>query len=210
MTPRRKAKFLEVIRHRQPGLTVLMENIDDPHNVSAVMRTCDSVGIMELYALYRDPAFKKLKLGNRSSSSAKKWVDVRLYNDQKLCLKAMRAKYDKIYCTHLSADATPLYELDLTGSVGLAFGNEHDGISKELLDLCDGNFVIPQVGMIESLNVSVACAITLYEAYRQRKAKGMYDTSAFSESELEAMLEDYRQRHSNDYKEIPFKEDETN
>lgn len=204
MTPRRKAKFLKVIRHRQPGLTVLMENIDDPHNIGAVMRTCDSVGIMELYALYRDPQFQKLRLGNRSSSSAKKWVDVRLHNDPKKCLEEMRAKYDKIYCTHLSADATPLYELDLTGSVALAFGNEHDGISKDLLELCDGNFVIPQVGMIESLNVSVACAITLYEAYRQRKAKGMYDISAFSESELEALLEDYRQRHSHDYNEVLF------
>jgi len=209
MTPRRKEKFLNVIRSRQPGLTVLMEDIHDPHNLSAVIRTCDSVGIMELFALFSDAKKGKLRLGKNSSSSARKWVDVRLFNNREKCLKTIRSKYDKIYCTHLSADAKPLYDLDLTGSVALVFGNERDGVSREMLDRCDGNFVIPQVGMIESLNVSVACAISLYEAFRQRQANEMYEKSAFSETEVAALFEDYKQRTSSDYEEITLYSDET-
>ena len=90
-------------------------------------------------------------------------------------MEAVRKKCDKIFATHLGVESHSLYELDLTQPVALVFGNEHTGVTDECLGLCDGNFIIPQMGMVQSLNISVACAITLYEALRQRNLAGFYD-----------------------------------
>ncbi|MFT5832604.1 MAG: tRNA (guanosine-2'-O-)-methyltransferase [Cognaticolwellia sp.] len=196
MQPERVARFKEVIKCRQPNLTVVLENVHDPHNISAVLRTCDSVGITDVYVLYTKVHKNRLELGKRSSSGARKWINVHLYNDVDDCMKAVKAKYDKIYATHLSEDAVGLYDLDLTESVALLFGNEHSGVSEEALKYCDGNFLIPQFGMVKSLNISVACAVSLYEGLRQRKEKGFYDDSpVLNEAEQEAMLGEYQNRH---------------
>lgn len=182
MTPEREARFDFVLRHRQPGLTVILENIDDPHNISAVMRSCDAVGIQRIF-LIRNEERKPFLPGKRSSSGAAKWLDVNVFSDITTCFTEVRASFDKIYATHLSKDENiSLHELDLTENVALLFGNEKRGVSEEALALCDGNFLIPQVGMIKSLNISVACAVSLYEAYRQRDVKGMYKESSLSES----------------------------
>src|SRR4029079_15283340 len=91
------------------------------------------------------------------------------------CFVSLRKKYSTILTTHLSADAVSLYQLDLTKSVALVFGNEHSGVSEEIIKLADANFIIPQVGMIRSLNISVACAVSLYEAFRQKQRAGHYE-----------------------------------
>src|SRR5204862_1991462 len=91
------------------------------------------------------------------------------------CFAALRKSYSKIYTTHLSADAVSLHELNLTESVALVFGNEHSGVSEEIIAMADGNFIIPQVGIIKSLNISVACAVCLYEAFRQKNNAGHYE-----------------------------------
>lgn len=177
MTPEREKRLTDVLVKRQPNLTVVLENVFDPHNISAVMRTCDAVGIQEIYVLNtRIPRNKKW--GARSSSSAAKWLTVHQFSDTEACFEALRKKYHKIYCTYLSQDAANLYTLNLTESVALVFGNEHAGISEELIHLCDGNFIIPQVGMIQSLNISVACAVTVYEAFRQKLQAGHYEQSS--------------------------------
>jgi len=86
----------------------------------------------------------------------------------------VKKKYKRIYATHLGEQSKDLYELNLTEPIALMFGNEHEGITKESLKHCDGNFIIPQFGMVQSLNISVACAVTLFETLRQRKAASMY------------------------------------
>lgn len=176
MNARRTAKFKSVAQKRQSNLTVILENVRDLHNVGAVLRTCDSVGIMEIFVLQTAPDLqtKNIIVGKRTSKGTRKWVDVNYYTDVKQCFTHVRSKYDLILSTHLSADAKSLYELDLTRSIALLFGNELTGLTKEVLKHSDGNFIIPQVGMAESLNISVACAVTLYEAYRQKDAKGHY------------------------------------
>jgi tRNA (guanosine-2'-O-)-methyltransferase len=110
----------------------------------------------------------------------------------------VRKKYKSIYGTHLAKESKSLYDLDLTESVALMFGNEHDGISDEALEFLDGNFIIPQYGMVKSLNISVACAVSVYEACRQRIMKGMYDlgnTAAHDE-----LLEKYLDIHEESYR----------
>jgi tRNA (guanosine-2'-O-)-methyltransferase len=173
MTPERTQRLNDVLDKRQPGLTVVLENVEDPHNISAVMRTCDSVGIQDIYILNTRIA-KHKKWGAKSSSSAAKWLTIHQFTDVKECFTAVRQRFDKIYTTHLEKDSADLYDLDLTQRVALVFGNEHGGLSEETIALSDGNFIIPQVGIIKSLNISVACAVTIYEAFRQKKNAGHY------------------------------------
>src|SRR5215831_18574165 len=187
MTPERQARFLTVLHKRQNDLTVVLENVFDPHNISAVMRTCDAVGIQEIYVLNTKIARHK-KWGVKSSASAEKWLSVRQFTDLTECFREIRSKYSRILATHLSSGASDLYDLDLTESTALVFGNEHDGVSEVVRTLADGNFIIPQVGMIRSLNISVACAVTLYEAQRQKRLAGHYDKSKLSEKELDVLM----------------------
>lgn len=174
MTPEREKRLSDVLSKRQPNLTVVLENVSDPHNISAVMRTCDAVGVQDIYILNTNIGIHK-KWGAKSSSSAAKWLTIHQFTDAQECFNALRKNFTKIYTTHLSSDAVSLHELNLTESVALVFGNEHDGVSEAIIKLADGNFIIPQVGIIKSLNISVACAVSLYEAYRQKNIAGHYD-----------------------------------
>jgi tRNA (guanosine-2'-O-)-methyltransferase len=190
MTPERYQRLLSVLNKRQPDLTVVLENVFDPHNISAVMRTCDAVGIQEIYILNtKIPRHKKW--GAKSSSSAAKWLTIHQFTDADACFSALRKKYKKIYTTHLSTDAVGLYELNLTEPVALVFGNEHSGVSDEIIAMADGNFIIPQVGIIKSLNISVACAVTLYEAQRQKVIAGHYDQPRINDSHLNSLLQQW-------------------
>ena len=182
MTPERVQKMDDVLLKRQKGFTVVLEDVHDPHNISAVLRTCDSVGITEVYTI-NTVTPPPNKMGKRTSAGARKWVTVHTFTDVDECMQQVKAKYEHIFATHLGEDAVDLYKLDLSGSVALVFGNEQMGLSDEILKYATGNFIIPQMGMVQSLNISVACAVTLYEALRQRSAKGMYDQATFSEAE---------------------------
>ncbi len=174
MTPERKEKLVSVLNKRQNDITVVLENVFDPHNISAVMRTCDAVGVQELYVLNsKIPRHKKW--GARSSSSAAKWLTIHQFENTEDCFAQLRKNYSRILTTHLSTDAVGLYEVNMTEPIALVFGNEHSGVSEEVLGLADGNFIIPQVGIIRSLNISVACAVTLYEAFRQKNLAGHYN-----------------------------------
>ena len=176
MTPERAAKIKKVLNHRQPGLVMVMENVHDPHNISAVLRTCDAVGIQDVFILNTIiPRHKKF--GKNSSASALGWLSIHQYDNTDACMNEVKKRCDKIYATHLGVESHSLYDLDLTERIALVFGNEHAGVTEECLKYCDGNFIIPQVGMVQSLNISVACAITLYEAFRQRSLMGAYDGS---------------------------------
>ena len=174
MTPERYDRLTSVLNKRQPDITVVLENVFDPHNISAVMRTCDAVGLQDIYILNtRIPRHKKW--GARSSSSAAKWLTIHQYTDAAECFAELRKHNRKIYTTHQSSDAAGLHQLNLAEPVALVFGNEHSGVSEEIIAMADGNFIIPQVGIIRSLNISVACAVTLYEAFRQKSLAGHYD-----------------------------------
>ncbi len=183
MTPERTQRLESVLNKRQPDLTVVLENVFDPHNISAVMRTCDAVGIQDIYILnHKIPPHRKW--GAKSSSSAAKWLTIHQFTDAAECFSALRKKYRKIYTTHLSSDAVSLHQLNLTEPVALVFGNEHSGVSEEIIGMADGNFIIPQVGIIKSLNISVACAVTLYEAFRQKELAGHYGSAKLQGDQL--------------------------
>ena len=190
MTPERSHKLLSVLQKRQANLTVVMENVQDPHNISAVMRTCDAVGIQDIYILNtKIPRHKKW--GAKSSSSAAKWLTVHQFTDTDECVAALRKNYATILTTHLSTDAVSLHDINFTGSIALVFGNEHSGVTDELRALADGNFIIPQMGIIQSLNISVACAVTIYEALRQKTIAGHYDEPALPHHQMQTLMEQW-------------------
>lgn len=190
MTPERIERLTDVLNKRQPDITVVLENVFDPHNISAVMRTCDAVGIQDIYILNNKiPPHRKW--GDKSSSSAAKWLTIHQFTDVTACFDALRKQYKKIYTTHLSTDAMDLHEMKLTESVALVFGNEHSGVSEEIIGMADGNFIIPQVGIIKSLNISVACAVTLYEAYRQKNKAGHYKVQKLAGENLISLREEW-------------------
>ena len=166
-----------------------MENIHDPHNVSAIYRTCDSVGVPKVSLLYNDEKFPKIS--KISSSSANKWVETDKFSDTSECYKNLRKNGFEIYASLLSKEAVDLYSIDMTKKIALVFGNEHRGVSEEAAEMADEVFYIPMRGMIQSLNVSVAAAVTLYEAQRQRTLKGMYEQSEMDESELEKLIDEW-------------------
>ena len=190
MTPEREQRITSVLDKRQGDLIIVLENVFDPHNISAVMRTCDAVGVQDVYVLNtRIPRHKKW--GAKSSSSAAGWLTVHQYADAKECFNHLRSRVDHIFTTHLSTDAVSLYDMDLTGKVALVFGNEHSGVSEEILAMADGNFIIPQVGIIRSLNISVACAVTLYEAFRQKSVAGHYNRQGLAEGRYNELLKEW-------------------
>ena len=200
MHPNRLEKFKRVVRQRQPDLAVVLENVHDPHNLGAVLRSCDAVGIQHVFILYTEPHLRKdrVRLGKRTSAGARKWLDIHFYTDVDACVAHLRRDFDMLVGTKLTDQSQSIYDLDLTQRIALVFGNEHAGISDELQRHMDGNFLIPQAGMVQSLNISVACAICVYEAYRQRMEDGRYtDRPTLDEAGQAALLADYTERHEN-------------
>jgi tRNA (guanosine-2'-O-)-methyltransferase len=190
MTPERKEKLTTVLSKRQANLAVVLENVFDPHNISAVMRTCDAVGVQDIYVLNtRIPPHKKW--GAKSSSSADKWLSIHQFDNAAECFSSLRKRYSTILTTHLSSDAISLHSIDFTKSMALVFGNEHSGVSDEIRALADGNFIIPQVGIIQSLNISVACAVTLYEAFRQKSNAGQYNRKSMDDVRFGELLKEW-------------------
>ncbi len=193
-TPEREARLLEVLRRRQPGLTVVLENIHDPHNVSAILRSADSVGVQEVQLLYYIEEFPNLtRHGKRSSAGTRKWLPRHQHPGVAECYADLRARGFKVFASSLAVGSRSLYDLDLTGPTALLLGNENRGVSPEAAEQADATFTIPMMGMAQSLNVSVAAAVSLYEALRQRQKAGLYDTAGLGEEEMERIMEEWRQ-----------------
>jgi len=191
-TDRRLQKIRRVLRQRQTDLTVVLENIHDPHNVSAILRSADAVGIAEVHLVYTTEEFPKI--GRKSSASASKWVGRWKWQSVEKCYSTLREQGFKIYASQLDSKSVSLFNLNLTKKIALVFGNEHRGVSEEAVALADARFMIPMYGMIESLNVSVACAVSLYEASRQRLAQGHYSKPKLSDIGLRALAGEWSKR----------------
>ena len=191
-TDRRIKKIRSVIETRQSSLTVVFENIHDPHNVSAILRTCDAAGIPKVKLLYNIERFPKI--GRKSSASAIKWVEREKYKSVDECYNSLRKEGFRIFASQVSVSSKNIYDLDFTGNTAIVLGNENRGISEEAAKFADERFIIPMYGMVQSLNVSVSAAITIYEALRQRRLKGMYDQSELSDEQIEKEINKWSEK----------------
>ena len=185
-TVRRRDRLRRVLERRQPDLHLLLENVHDPHNVSAVLRTCDAVGVGTVHLLYTNEAFPKL--GHGASAGIAKWTNVVRHSSIASAIEHLHSIDARVLTTKLASDTESIYQSNFTGRLALCFGNEHRGISDELAEAADGNLVIPMVGLVESLNISVACAVALFEVYRQREAEGLYERPRMDSTEIDEML----------------------
>lgn len=188
-TPRRKARLAEVLGRRQYDLTLVLANIHDTHNVSAIYRSCDAFGVGCVHLYYTDTPFPAL--GRKSSASARKWVESVRHSTSADLLRSLRGKAMRVLATSCSLRAVPLRAWNLTRPTAVIMGNEHSGVDENLLALADGEIYIPMYGMIQSFNVSVAAAIILAEAARQRDAAGMYVAPRLNGTELKAKLAEW-------------------
>jgi tRNA (guanosine-2'-O-)-methyltransferase len=192
MTPKRRKKIEAVLDKRQPTLQVVLENVDDPHNVGAVLRSCDAFGVIDVHLLYpkgKLPRMREIK--SKSAASAAKWLRFTKWDSPKKLIAFLKKKKIAIVATHMSAKAKDPAKVDLTRPVALVLGNEHAGVSAELLKAADANVLIPMVGFVQSFNISVAASLLLYEAYRQREKKGMYAESQLNKGEKTRILKNW-------------------
>lgn len=185
-TPERRARMEQVLTQRQPDLTLVLANIHDAHNVSAIYRSCDAFGVAEVHLYYTDTPFPTLT--RKPSASARKWVDTVRHKSKEDLLASLRGKGQQIIATSCTPAARPLQEWDFTRPTAIIMGNEHSGVAPELAEAVDGEVYIPMRGMIQSFNVSVAAAIILAEAARQRESAGMYTRSGYAPEEYDARL----------------------
>jgi tRNA (guanosine-2'-O-)-methyltransferase len=169
LVPERRARIDAVVANRTRTLTVVMEAFSDTQNVNAVLRTCEAFGIQTLHVI--EGPMKPFDPNKDISQNADKWLDVVRWQSTRDCLQKLKADGFAIYVTHLSDGARPLAELSFAGKVALVFGNEHRGVSDDALALADASYAIPMRGFVQSLNVSVAAAVSIAKAVERREVE---------------------------------------
>lgn len=170
MTPERYKRIIEVLNRRQTDLTVCVENVHKPHNVSAVIRTCDAVGINQIHGTWTE----KSRLSAGYAKGSQQWVDIHQHGTIEQAISHFKQQKMQVLVTNLSDTAVDFRAIDYSKPTALILGQEKYGATPEAIELADQDIIIPMAGMVQSLNVSVAAAVILYEAQRQREAAGMY------------------------------------
>jgi len=184
-TPERIEKVERVLSQRQADLRVVLEGVTIAHNASAVIRTCDAAGVLYLDLIAPNPEL--LRFNEAISTRADKWLEIAVHPAPEECLEPLKRAGFEIVATHLQRDAVPYTDIDFAKPVALVFGSEAEGISDACLAYADKVVRIPMLGMVQSLNLSVSVAVMLYEALRQRAAKGYADKSRLPAAEYERL-----------------------
>lgn len=183
--PRRFQRLQNVLQKRQPDLTVLLENVHKPHNVSAILRTCDAVGVLQVHAV---TAESELPTFNSTAQGSQKWVPLHLHPTIETAIEALKNQSLKICAAHFSDQAIDYREIDYTQPTAILLGTEKWGVSPLAASLVDQHIMIPMLGMVQSLNVSVANAVILFEAQRQRLAAGYYEKRQLDNATYQQIL----------------------
>lgn len=184
MSPERYQRIRRVLDMRQTDLSVIIENVHKPHNVSAIVRTCDSVGIHRAHAVWD----RKYRMRVGTAMGSEQWVRMDSHNTIQDAIHHVKGQGMQVLVTHLSDTAVDFRDVDYTRPTAILFGQEKYGVTDEAIALADRDIVIPMAGMVQSLNVSVAAALVLYEAQRQRQIAGLYERKHLPESECQALL----------------------
>ncbi len=188
MTQRRLERIRQVLSRRQPDLTVVMENVNKAHNLAAIARSCDAVGVGEIHAVSDNP---RVALTHKVASGASRWVRIHRHASIREACGVLRERGFRLLAAHLSEAAVDFREIDYTRPTALLVGAELSGVSEQAGELADRHIVIPMLGMVQSLNVSVASALVLFEAQRQRLAAGFYDSPRLPAEEYRRLLEEW-------------------
>lgn len=185
MSPERFARINALLDRRQADLTLCLESVHKNHNLSALIRTADAVGLHEVHAVWFD---RRGKVKGGTAMGSQQWVKVHHHPSTEAAITQLKAEGKQVLVTQLSGTAIDFRDVDYTQPTAILLGQEKQGVSADALRLADQHIVIPMVGMAESLNVSVAAAVILYEAQRQREAAGCYQKSSLSAAERHRVL----------------------
>lgn len=169
LTPERVARLNEVIASRSLHLIPILENIYDHGNVSAVMRSAEAFGFLQMYLVERPGA--RFKAANRVTKGAEKWLDVRAFGDPVAAVGDLKSRGYQVWATDLATSET-IDTLDWTRPLAIVLGNEKDGVSPEMRAAVDGCFRIPMLGFSQSFNISVAAALIFYRAHLETRRLG--------------------------------------
>ncbi len=169
LTPERLAKIKKTAGYRNFDAAVVLENVYDRGNTSAVMRSAEGFGFVNFHCI--EPG-EKYKEGNRTSAGAAKWVEAKKWKTTAACVEQLRKEGKKIYATHLDATAVPIEEVDFSVPCALVLGNEHWGCSPEMLEAADKRVILPMVGFVQSFNISVAGALACYAMFQSNQKRG--------------------------------------
>ena len=186
MTPERFQKIKDILNKRQPDLTVVLDNIHKPHNLAAIIRSCDAVGVGDIYGISSNE--QKVGVNLKSASGSNNWVNLHIHHSVPNVISELKQSGFSIYAANGSAKAIDYRKVDYTKPSVIVLGAELDGISPETLDMVDEEIKIPMQGMVESLNVSVANAVILFEAQRQRLQAGLYEKCRLNKNTVEKLL----------------------
>ncbi|USD65165.1 tRNA (guanosine(18)-2'-O)-methyltransferase TrmH [Vibrio sp. SCSIO 43136] len=187
MNLERYNRIQTVLKARQADLTLCLEEVHKPNNVSAIIRSADAAGVHKVHAVWPDD---KMRMLSHTSAGARNWVEVDTHKDIDSAVTELKSQGMQILATNLSDTAVDFRDIDYTKPTAVILGGEKHGISKHALSLADQDIIIPMVGMVQSLNVSVASALILFEAQRQRQIAGMYEreTSALPTEYINRIL----------------------
>lgn len=185
MTPQRYRKFRAVLEKRQPDLTVIADCVHKGRNIAAIRRTCDAMGVPKMHAVIPEGFQQKRFAG--TTQGTHKWVELQKHRSLESCLDAVKKQDMQLCVADLSAESIDFREVDFTRPTAILMGAEIAGPSEPAKASADIHFHVPMLGLVESLNVSVACALILAEAIRQRQEKGMLDTPSLPESEIKRL-----------------------
>lgn len=181
----RLAKIKRLLADRQPDLTVFMDELHKPQNLAAVMRTADAVGIGKIHAVWPK---KQIRQHHHTSGGSARWVEVEVHQDRQQAIHKLKSQGMQVLAAHLSDTAVDFREVDYTKPTAILLGQEKHGVTEDGAELADQHIIIPMMGMVQSLNVSVANAVILYEAQRQRQLAGMYGDIKISTDEAERII----------------------
>jgi len=181
MTQARLNRINHVLAKRQPDVAVLLDQVHKPHNLSAIVRSCDAVGVPQVHAV---ESHESLKLFRGTTMGSDQWVDLTIYDNFDQAFNTLKAKGMTIYAAHLSEQAIDFRQANFTQPCAILMGAEKWGVSDHAAQRADQHIIIPMVGMVESLNVSVATAVILYELQRQRCDAGCYNQCHLDEDAL--------------------------
>lgn len=184
MSPERYARIRQLLRLRQPSLTLCLEQLNKPHNVSAIVRSCDAVGVHEVHAVWEH----RPRMRKGTAMGSENWVTVQDHSNIEQAVGHLKAQNMQVLVTNLSTEAVDFREIDYTLPTAIILGQEKHGATAQAIALADQEIIVPMVGMVQSLNVSVAAALILYEAQRQRQIAGMYDTQQLPEQICQSVL----------------------
>ncbi|MDO6774092.1 tRNA (guanosine(18)-2'-O)-methyltransferase TrmH [Shewanella sp. 3_MG-2023] len=185
MSPERLARINQMLDNRQVDLTVCLDKVHKSQNIAAVVRTADSVGIHQIHAVMPD---NSLWVSGNTASGSQQWVNTVNHRNFDDANKQFKAQKMQVLATTFSDTAVDFREIDYTRPTAIIMGNERDGVSPEAIEAADQHIIIPMIGMVQSLNVSVAAALVMYEAQRQRQQANMYGSRQLDHSYCQTML----------------------